>query len=71
MDIEEELNSDNDDDRPSILSAVSTKSLTKEEEVRIIGGQVNLWTEYVRDEKTCEYMLLPRLCAFSEAIWYN
>ena len=32
-------------------------------------AQANLWTEYIKDEGTVEYMLLPRLCAMSEALW--
>ena len=31
--------------------------------------QANVWTEYISDEETVEYMLLPRLCAMSEALW--
>ncbi|GBF95482.1 beta-N-acetylhexosaminidase [Raphidocelis subcapitata] len=36
---------------------------------RILGGQANLWTEYVPDEATAEYLLLPRLAAMAEALW--
>lgn len=35
----------------------------------IIGGQANLWTEYISTEEHAEYMLLPRLTALSEALW--
>ncbi len=31
--------------------------------------QANLWTEFVPDEETAEYMLLPRLAAMAEALW--
>jgi len=31
--------------------------------------QANVWTEYVQDEPTCEYMLLPRMCAMAEVLW--
>ena len=31
--------------------------------------QANVWTEYISDELTVEYMLLPRLCALAEALW--
>lgn len=31
--------------------------------------QANVWTEYIGDEETLEYMLLPRLCAMAEALW--
>ena len=35
----------------------------------ILGGQANLWTEYIPTTKKAEYMLLPRMCALSEAVW--
>jgi hexosaminidase len=35
----------------------------------VLGGQANLWTEYVPDQDTAEYMLLPRLLAMAEALW--
>jgi hexosaminidase len=35
----------------------------------VLGGQANLWTEYVADQDTAEYMLLPRLLAMAEALW--
>lgn len=44
-------------------------ALTESEQQRILGGQANLWTEYIEGEDTCEYMLLPRICAFGEAVW--
>ncbi len=28
-----------------------------------------MWTEYVGDPDTVEYMMLPRLCAMAEALW--
>lgn len=31
--------------------------------------QANLWTEFISDEITAEYMLLPRLCALAECVW--
>lgn len=35
----------------------------------ILGGQANLWTEYINTPEMLEYMLLPRLCAMSEVLW--
>lgn len=35
----------------------------------IIGGQCNLWTEYVNTPSHAEYMLLPRMLAISESLW--
>lgn len=35
----------------------------------IIGGQCNLWTEYINTPEHAEYMLLPRMLATSECMW--
>jgi hexosaminidase len=35
----------------------------------ILGGQANMWTEYMATPSKVEYMLLPRLAALSEALW--
>jgi hexosaminidase len=43
--------------------------LTPEESEMIIGAQGCLWTEYVKDGATAEYMVLPRLTALSEVVW--
>ena len=43
--------------------------LTLEESRMIIGAQGCLWTEYITDGKTAEYMILPRLSALSEVVW--
>mgnify|MGYP002388083140 CR=1 FL=1 len=45
------------------------EELTPEEAKFIIGAQGCLWTEYVTDGKTAEYMVLPRLTALSEVVW--
>jgi hexosaminidase len=37
----------------------------------VIGGECALWTEAVTSAKLAEYMLFPRLCAFSEALWLD
>jgi hexosaminidase len=31
--------------------------------------QANLWTEFIADVETAEYMLLPRLSAIAECLW--
>jgi hexosaminidase len=43
--------------------------LTHEEAEYIIGAQGCLWTEYVTDGSTAEYMILPRLAALAEVVW--
>ncbi len=35
----------------------------------ILGGQANLWTEYIASVPHVEYMLFPRLCALAETVW--
>lgn len=43
--------------------------LTDIQSKHILGGQANLWTEYINNYETAEYMLLPRLCAMAEVLW--
>jgi hexosaminidase len=35
----------------------------------IIGGQAQIWTEYMPNAKHVEYMAWPRLCAIAESVW--
>ena len=35
----------------------------------VLGGQMLLWTGYMDDYQQAEYMLLPRMLAFSESVW--
>ena len=46
---------------PDELSAEGAK--------HILGGQGNLWTEYVPNMKHAEYMTFPRIAAMAEALW--
>ena len=43
--------------------------IDKDKRHLILGGQANLWTEYIPTAKQAEYMLLPRVCALAEAVW--
>ncbi len=45
------------------------KGLTKEEEQYIMGGQGNIWTEYISTPEHIEYMALPRMTALAEVLW--
>jgi hexosaminidase len=45
------------------------KSLTAAEATHVLGGQANLWTEYIPDMKQLEYMVYPRALALSQALW--
>ena len=46
---------------PSVLSEAEGR--------RILGGQANIWTEYMYFGRQVEYMAFPRLCALSEVFW--
>ncbi len=43
--------------------------LSKKEARHILGGQGNVWTEYINDPAQVEYMAFPRLCAMAEVLW--
>lgn len=43
--------------------------LDAENKKYIVGGQANLWTEYISNPAKVEYMLFPRIAALSEALW--
>jgi hexosaminidase len=45
------------------------EELTPEQARHVLGGQANLWTEYIVGAPHLEYMLLPRLLAISEVVW--
>ena len=46
-----------------------TGDMTEEAASRIMGGQSNLWSELIYAGRIAEYMIFPRLCAVSEALW--
>jgi hexosaminidase len=43
--------------------------LSPAERKLILGGQGNLWTEYVSTPSHAEYMVLPRMTALAEVLW--
>ena len=43
--------------------------LSAEGAKHILGGQANLWTEYIPNMKHAEYMTFPRIAALAEALW--
>ncbi|MGB7296655.1 MAG: family 20 glycosylhydrolase [Candidatus Aminicenantales bacterium] len=47
------------------------EELSEEEARHVLGGQANVWTEYIKEPRQVEYMLLPRLLALSEVVWSN
>jgi hexosaminidase len=43
--------------------------LSARESAYILGGQGNVWTEYMKTPDYVEYMVLPRMLALSEVVW--
>ncbi|NUV99680.1 beta-N-acetylhexosaminidase [Streptomyces sp. CAI 127] len=41
----------------------------EEERARVLGTQVQLWTEYARTPEEIEYLSFPRLCALADRSW--
>ncbi|MEA2012331.1 MAG: family 20 glycosylhydrolase, partial [Verrucomicrobiota bacterium] len=46
-------------------------NLSEDKKNKILGGQGQLWTEYIANYKHLEYMAFPRVCALSEILWKN
>jgi hexosaminidase len=36
---------------------------------KILGGQANVWTEYIEYPTKVDYMIFPRMTALSESLW--
>jgi hexosaminidase len=45
------------------------EAVLKENRHLVLGGQGQLWSEYMPDMKQVEYMGFPRICALSEVLW--
>lgn len=43
--------------------------LTEEEAKLVIGGQANVWTEWIADFDRVETMVFPRVCGLAESLW--
>ena len=43
--------------------------LNEEQAKYIMGGQANVWSEYMTNPRKVEYMIFPRLSAISEVLW--
>ncbi|UZR96721.1 glycoside hydrolase family 20 protein [Chondrinema litorale] len=46
-------------------------SMSAEQKKHILGGQANLWSEFIPTSSHSEYMIYPRIAALSEALWTN
>ncbi len=44
-------------------------SMSVEQRKHVLGGQANLWSEFVPNNEHSEYMMFPRLVALSEVLW--
>ncbi|MFI1744247.1 glycoside hydrolase family 20 protein [Thalassobellus sediminis] len=44
-------------------------SMSVAQKKHVLGGQANLWAEYIPTTKQSEYMIFPRLAALSETLW--
>ncbi|HEX5151043.1 MAG TPA: beta-N-acetylhexosaminidase [Parafilimonas sp.] len=45
------------------------KELSKEASRYVLGGQGNIWTEFISNPARAEYMMFPRMSALSEVLW--
>ena len=45
------------------------EDLTEKEAQHILGGQANVWTEYMLNPDHVRYMIFPRIAALSEVLW--
>ena len=45
------------------------EKIASDKKHHILGGQANLWTEQIKTLHHVQYMMLPRICALSEALW--
>ena len=45
------------------------KEMAKEDEQYVLGGQANVWSEYMATPSKVEYMIFPRMTALSEVLW--
>ncbi|MEX0273561.1 MAG: family 20 glycosylhydrolase, partial [Flavobacteriaceae bacterium] len=45
------------------------EGMSPEQAKWVLGGQANLWSEYITTEAHSEYMLFPRLLAMAETLW--
>jgi len=49
--------------------AIIPSTLEESLHSHILGAQVQVWSEYISTQEHMDYMVFPRLCAFSEVVW--
>ncbi len=45
------------------------ESMSEEAASHVLGGQANLWTEFITEKELAMYMIFPRLAALAEKLW--
>jgi len=45
------------------------ETMNKKEASHVLGGQANLWAEYIPTNAQSQYMIYPRLAALAETLW--
>lgn len=50
---------------------IAHPDLSEEDLAHVLGGQGQVWTEYIGTFSHVEYMTYPRACALSEVLWTN
>ena len=45
------------------------ENLPEDKKKHILGGQANVWTEYIPTTQQVEYMAAPRMSALAEVVW--
>jgi hexosaminidase len=46
-------------------------AMKPEHRAHVLGSQGQLWTEYMADMSSVEYMAFPRICALAEVLWLD
>ena len=46
-----------------------TTAIPENRRHHVLGGQANVWTEYIPNARQLQYMVAPRICALAEAVW--
>jgi hexosaminidase len=46
-----------------------TDGIPADKHAHVLGGQGNIWTEFIRDEAHLHYMTFPRALALAECVW--
>ncbi|UCS95789.1 family 20 glycosylhydrolase [Echinicola marina] len=49
--------------------SIVPEGFTAEQANKVIGGQANIWTEYIPSEARADYMYMPRMTALAERLW--